>query len=121
WVNIDPDHISRLALFGANLFNDRTRGATNVRCSNCHEQAELTDASSSRVTQLGAVRNRDGNIIDRGFNNIGLRPTGDDLGAGARDAFGWLSQTRRMFPDAIPADFGGPVTKGFGTEGAFKI
>jgi cytochrome c peroxidase len=124
WDNPDPDHISRLALFGAHLFNDRRRGATNVRCSNCHEQAELTDASARRVAELGAVRNRDGNIIDRGFNNIGLRPSADDLGVGAIDAFGPLSHTRRMFPGDFPPSFGvpvAPVTKGFGVEGAFKV
>ena len=121
WDNPSPDHISRQALFGAHLFNDRTRGATNIRCSNCHEQAELTDASARRIADLGAVRNRDGNVIDRGFNNIGLRPTAEDLGVGGRDAFGPLSHTRRAFPGAVPADFGGPVTKGFGVEGAFKI
>ena len=121
WDNTDPDHISRLALFGAHLFNDRTRSATNIRCSNCHEQAELTDASARRVAASGTIRNRDGNIIDRGFNNIGVRPTADDFGVGASDAFGPLSHTRRVFPRAFPADFGGPVTKGFGVEGAFKI
>jgi cytochrome c peroxidase len=121
WNNLNPDHISRLALFGAHLFNDRTRSATNIRCSNCHEQAELTDASARRVAALGTMRNRDGNIIDRGFNNIGVRPTADDLGAGASDAFGPLSHTRRVFPGAFPPDFGGPVTKGFGVDGAFKI
>lgn len=121
WNNHDPDHISRLALFGAHLFNDRARGATNIRCSNCHEQAELTDVSARRIAQFGAVRNRDGNIIDRGFNNIGVRPTEDDLGVGARDALGPLSQTRRDFPGDFPANFGGAVTKGFGVEGAFKI
>ena len=124
WDNTNPNHISQFALFGAHLFNDRTRGATNIRCSNCHEQAELTDASARRVNQLGGVRNRDGNIIDRGFNNIGIRPTADDLGVGARDVFGSLSLTRRMFPGAFPPEFGdpvAPVTKGFGIEGAFKI
>lgn len=49
WTNAQPDHISRLALFGAHLFNDRTRGPTNLRCSNGHEQAELTDASVRQV------------------------------------------------------------------------
>jgi cytochrome c peroxidase len=95
WTNTTPEHISRLALFGAHLFNDRTRGATNLRCSNCHEQNELTDASARRVAAAtnGPVRNRDGNIIDKGFNNIGVRPTGDDLGVGASDAFG-PSRTR---------------------------
>jgi len=126
WLNENPQHITRLALFGAMLFNDRTRGATNVRCSNCHEQAELTDASARRIGSplpLGPMRNRDGNIIDRGFNNIGIRPTGDDLGVGATDAFGPLSFTRRLFPGVPPATFdnGALVTKGFGVDGAFKI
>jgi cytochrome c peroxidase len=124
WINTNPDHISRLALFGAHLFNDRTRSPTNIRCSNCHEQAELTDASVRRISDAtnGPVRNRDGNIIDKGFNNIGIRPTDEDLGVGSRDDFGWLSQTRRLFPDSFPATFdGAAVTKGFGVDGAFKI
>ena len=124
WVNTNPDHISQLALFGAQLFNDRTKGPTNVRCSNCHEQAELTDASVRRVSTAanGPVRNRDGNIIDKGFNNIGVRPTSDDLGVGARDAFGELSFARQRFPGALPASFdGAAVTKGFGVHGAFKV
>ena len=124
WNNLNPDHISRLALFGAHLFNDRTRSATNIRCSNCHEQAELTDASVRRVQapNAGPVRNRDGNVIDKGFNNIGIRPTDDDLGVGATDTFGPLSFTRRMFPESPPASFQGAlVNKGFGVQGAFKI
>jgi cytochrome c peroxidase len=124
WSNAHPNHISRLALFGAHLFNDRTRGPTNIRCSNCHEQNELTDASVRRIAAAvnGPVRNRDGNVIDKGFNNIGVRPTDDDLGVGASDVFGPLSFTRWLFPGAPPAAFdGAAVTKGFGVEGAFKI
>ena len=124
WTNTDPGQISRGALFGAMLFNDRTRGPANVRCSNCHESNELTDASARRITTAanGPVRNRDGNIIDKGFNNIGVRPTSDDLGVGASDAFGPLSHTRRLFPEGAPANFdGAAVTKGFGVDGAFKI
>ncbi len=124
WTNTDPKPLSRIALFGAHLFNDRTRGPANVRCSNCHEQAELTDASVRRVAAAtnGPVRNRDGNVIDKGFNNLGLRPTTDDLGAGASDEFGPISASRRLFPDAAPATFdGSAVSKGFGVEGAFKI
>ncbi len=123
WTNESPNHISRLALFGAHLFNDRTRGPTNIRCSNCHESAEMTDASARRVAAAanGPVRNRDGNIIDKGFNNIGIRPTDNDLGAGGSDAFGPLSHARRLFPDTLPASFdGADVSKGFGVEGAFK-
>ena len=124
WTNTVPEHISRLALFGAHLFNDRTRGATNLRCSNCHEQTELTDASVRRVAAAtnGPVRNRDGNVIDKGFNNIGVRPAIDDLGVGASDAFGPLSLSKRLFPGALPATFdGAAITKGFGLDGAFKV
>lgn len=124
WTNVAPEHISRLALFGAALFNDRTKGPSNVRCSNCHEQNELTDASARRVAAAanGPVRNRDGNVIDKGFNNIGVRPTDNDLGAGASDAFGPLSFSRRLFPGAPPSIFdGAAVTKGFGVDGAFKV
>ncbi len=126
WTNENPSHISRFALFGAHLFNDRTRGPNNIRCSNCHESAELTDASVRRINLAtgGPVRNRDGNVIDKGFNNIGLRPTTDDLGVGASDEFGPLSRSKRLFPNGltIGAAFdGAAVTKGFGVEGAFKI
>ena len=106
WTNTNPAHVSRLALFGAHLFNDRTRGATNLRCSNCHEENELTDASVRRIaaaTANGPVRNRDGNVIDKGFNNIGVRLTADDLGAGATDNFGHISHTRRLFPGRTTA------------------
>ncbi|HWO20504.1 MAG TPA: cytochrome c peroxidase [Kofleriaceae bacterium] len=124
WTNTHPEHISRAALFGAMLFNDRTRGPTNIRCSNCHEGAELTDASVHRIEAAlnGPVRNRDGNLIDKGFNNVGVRPTSDDLGVGGSDDLGPLSLTRRQFPGAAPAFFdGAAVTKGFGLDGAFKI
>jgi cytochrome c peroxidase len=150
WVNVTPNHISRLALFGAHLFNDRTRGPQNIRCSNCHEQNELTDASVRRISAAanGPVRNRDGNIIDKGFNNIGVRPTDNDLGVGASDVFGQLSHASRRFPTGIsgainkacttatvatdcPPTFtcitnlcawdGTVLSKGFGLQGAFKI
>ena len=123
WTNTDPDNISRAALWGAMLFNDRSRGAANVRCSNCHESAELTDASVRRIQMAanGPIRNRDGNVIDKGFNNVGVRPTADDLGVGASDALGPLSFTLRQFTQ-VPSWFdGSAVTKGFGVEGAFKI
>jgi cytochrome c peroxidase len=121
WTNPAPEYISRAALFGAMLFNDRTRGPTNVRCSNCHEDAELTEASSRRIKLFGPLKNRDGNLIDRGYNNIGVRPTADDLGVGGSDARGPLSRTRRTFPGAPPAFYDGASVTAFGVEGAFKI
>src|SRR6476660_1300557 len=127
WTNETPNQISRLALFGAHLFNDRTRSpAGHIRCSNCHESHELTDASVRRVALApnGPVRNRDGNVIDKGFNNIGVRPTDNDLGVGATDAFGPLSLSRRLFPNGAPIGQtfdGAVVDKGFGVQGAFKV
>jgi cytochrome c peroxidase len=125
WINENPKHISRLALFGAHLFNDRTKGPTNVRCSNCHEENELTDASVRRIALAanGPVRNRDGNIIDKGFNNIGIRPMDNDLGVGASDTFGPLSFARRRFPDrpSLPTTFDNAAVRGFGVQGAFKV
>jgi cytochrome c peroxidase len=127
WTNTNPNHISRLALFGAHLFNDRTRTTPgHLRCSNCHEENELTDASVRRIAAAvnGPVRNRDGNIIDKGFNNIGVRPTDNDLGVGATDVFGPLSFARRLFPGIAPIGQtfdGAVVSKGFGVQGAFKV
>jgi cytochrome c peroxidase len=123
WTNAKPEHISRLALFGAHLFNDRTHGPNNVRCSTCHEQAELTSASVTRITSANEpVANRDGNIVDVGFANIGVRPTREDIGVGGADALGALSFSRRLLPGAPPAKLDdAPVTRGFGVEGAFKV
>ena len=124
YVNVSPAHISRETLFGAHLFNDRTRGPTNIRCSNCHELAELTDASVRRIAAAanGTVRNRDGNVIDKGFNNIGVRPTYEDLGVGANDEHGAISHAKTLFAGGLPDTFdGAAVSKGFGVEGAFKI
>jgi cytochrome c peroxidase len=124
WVNTNPEFISRTALFGAMLFDQRTRADNNVRCSNCHEEAELTDASARRVSIAanGAVRNREGNIMDKGFSNLGLRPTSDDLGVGASDGFGPLSRSLVQFPGALPATFdGAAVTIGLAVDGAFKV
>ena len=115
WTNTKPTHISRFALF--------TRGPQNLRCSNCHEQNELTDNSVRRVAAAvnGPVRNRDGNIIDKGFNNIGIRPTDNDLGWGERCVWTACVLTPTL-PGAFPTTFdGAAVTKGFGVKGAFKI
>jgi cytochrome c peroxidase len=46
-------------------------------CTTCHAGAEMTDASVNFFAKNGPI-NRDGG--DQGFHNIGVRPTGEDLG-----------------------------------------
>lgn len=68
---------------------------SGARCINCHAGPEFTDASVASIAAKGLTRNRDGQDIDRGYNNIGVRPTLEDLGAGGKDPFDkWLSATR---------------------------
>jgi cytochrome c peroxidase len=72
----------------------KIRGA---RCINCHTGAEFTDASVMSIAKSTVTRSRDltdGTTVvqkqdlDRGFNNIGVRPTSEDLGVGGVDRFG---------------------------------
>ncbi len=108
-------------LTGLALFSDTVR----VRCINCHGGAELTDASVAKVTAL-RLRRREGNILDRGFNNIGVRPTFEDLGVGGVDNVTQkpLSEARlaaqgQFFDPALSPPVGpGDIV---GADGAFKV
>jgi cytochrome c peroxidase len=79
----DANAVSEAAVRGVDLFRSQARG----RCINCHEGAELTGASVTRVT-ASPIRIREEQALDRGFNNIGVRPTSDDVGIGGTDPFG---------------------------------
>jgi cytochrome c peroxidase len=104
----DPTAISALAVEGVDVFRSQTRG----RCINCHEGAELTGASVRRVRE-SPTRIREGQALDRGFNNIGVLPTLEDLGVGGRDAVGLpLSTVRRLVP---------PPAEPLAVDGAFKV
>jgi cytochrome c peroxidase len=117
----DPSAFTDQEMHGLQLFADTVR----VRCINCHGGAELTDASVAKVTAL-RLRRREGNIIDRGFNNIGVRPTFEDLGLGIGDAITQrpLSEARlaaqglffdpTLSPPVGPSDI-------VGIDGAFKV
>jgi cytochrome c peroxidase len=72
--------------------NGNLRPGTNegARCINCHAGPAFTDASIMTIAnpdpESGTVRRkREGQEIDRGFNNIGVRPTLEDLGVGGMD------------------------------------
>lgn len=104
----DPNAISPQAQLGVDLFRSQTRG----RCINCHEGAELTGASVRRVGE-SPIRIRDGQAMDRGFNNIGVLATIQDLGLGAKDELGnWLSTVKRL---SLPPSE--PIV----VDGAFKV
>ena len=96
------------------------------RCLNCHGGSELTFASVSRINEQGLTRNRKGDLIDEGFNNIGVRPTLDDLGVGGNDPFGnalgYARQTQLGFYDNpnIPG-IEEEMAADLGNDGAFKI
>lgn len=100
--------LSPLAQFGLDLFRSQLRG----QCITCHEGAELTGASVRQV-RASPTRIRDGQAMDRGFNNIGVQPTLQDLGLGARDDFGnWFSTVKRLSP---------PPREPIVVDGAFKV
>lgn len=104
----DPRAIDALAIAGVDVFRSQTRG----RCINCHEGAELTGASVRRVRE-SPTRIRDGQALDRGFNNIGVRPTVEDLGVGGRNALGHpLSTVRALVP---------PTSQPIAVDGAMKV
>ncbi|MBW4610707.1 MAG: cytochrome C peroxidase [Hassallia sp. WJT32-NPBG1] len=81
---------------GLNLFTDVTRAG----CIACHSGAEFTSASVSSVKQQGRIAsfnvpNGPTIFFDRGFFNLGVRPSKEDLGVGDNDPFGnSLSETR---------------------------
>jgi cytochrome c peroxidase len=107
--------ISDEALHGLTLFSDTVR----VRCINCHGGAEMTFASVSKISK-NRIRRREGNILDFGYNNIGLRPTNEDLALGGVDPWGKpLSETRMgvFDPSLSPPVSASDV---IGVDGAFK-
>jgi cytochrome c peroxidase len=88
--------LSAQEIRGMNLFNGK------AQCIACHGGPELTNAAT-RLRRTPAERIErmlmgDGQaaIYDNGFYNIGVRPTSEDLGVGAKDPWGHpLSFTRQ--------------------------
>ena len=104
----NPSAINLQAQFGVDLFRSQTRGT----CINCHEGAELTGASVRQV-RASPTRIRDGQAADRGFNNIAVLETIQDLSLGAKDELGnWLSTVKRLNP---------PPPEPIVVDGAFKV
>jgi cytochrome c peroxidase len=95
------------------------------RCVNCHGGAEFTNAGVS-ATESRPVFRRSGNLLDTGFNNIGVRPTREDLGLGAEDPWGVpLAFARQLKQKLVPVPAMTPpyseATDGLvAVDGAFK-
>ena len=76
----------------------------------CHQGAELSSATFSATKTAGLITRMqmgDGGtaVYDRGFYNIGVRPTGDDVGVGGTDAFGnplSVSRREQLNPGSVP-------------------
>jgi cytochrome c peroxidase len=100
-------------------------------CINCHVGAEFTTASvnhvqDERIDHL-TVGSGGEAVYDNGFNNIGVRPTLEDLGVGGKDPFGHpLSESRlaqqglfESLLNATPNDTVGADER-IAADGAFK-
>lgn len=105
-------------------------------CTQCHNGPLLSNATKTAQQGVADVlRNMqmaDGNVAlyDTGFYNIGVRPTGEDIGLGGTDAFGNpLSFSReyvaelqgQQVPDSFAPPTGGNVTGRVAVDGAFKV
>lgn len=81
-------------------------------CASCHAGPELTGASVANVQNNFIERMRMGDrgiaVYDNGFYNIGVRQTGEDIGVGGTDPFGYPLSFTALFqtfsyPFNIPA------------------
>jgi cytochrome c peroxidase len=87
-------------------------------CVNCHKGAEFTGASTRMV--LGSVvdgiggdgpiehmlmGDREEAIYDNGFYNIGVVPSGNDVGVGGTDPFGYPLSFAREFKMSVAGKF----------------
>lgn len=105
----DLSALSPNQIAGLNVFMGK------AKCIECHNGPLFSNAakpSAGDGTQVEHMATRyaaDGPAIyDRGFYNIGVRPTDHDLGVGGRDPFGnplsFSSQYRRMLEGGSPLD-----------------
>lgn len=97
YMNGNATAISAAAIRGKDLFNGKGN------CAQCHSGPLLTQAATTSTAQrpkpaVESMLMRDGYpaLNDAGFYNTGVRPTSEDLGAGALDVYGFdLSFTRQ--------------------------
>lgn len=152
YLDGDVNALNAQEKYGFELFGNNTQtglAAGPARCANCHGGPETSDASIFKVSQaintssfggtgVGAIRRRQTNVVDLGFNNIGVTPTLEDLGVGGTDLNGnalsvarqavldGANSTVRIQDPAFPNDPTKtiPFVKSsdvLGADGAFKV
>jgi cytochrome c peroxidase len=104
-------------------------GTFQSKCQSCHAGAELSNATFSATKTAGLITRMNmaqgSAVYDRGFYNIGVRPTGDDGGVAGNDAFGnplSISRREQLHPGSVPGA-GVNVAAGerLAISGAFKV
>ena len=80
YLDGDPDALTAEQLAGFDIFLDRGR------CAQCHTGPELTEAAL-RGIELMFMASPGRAFYDRGFINIGVRPTAEDIGQGGTAPF----------------------------------
>ena len=101
-------------------------GTFQSKCASCHSGAELTNATFSATQTAGLITRMNmangSAVYDRGFYNIGVRPTTDDGGVGG-SIIGPLSLSAReqLNPGSVPgAGITVSATERIAVNGAFK-
>jgi cytochrome c peroxidase len=104
-------------------------GTFQSKCASCHSGAEFSSATFSATKTAGLITRMNmaqgSAVYDRGFYNIGVRPTGDDGGVAGNDAFGnplSISRREQLHPGSVPGA-GVSVAAGerIAVAGAFKV
>lgn len=103
FIEGDKTQLNAEEQVGLALFTDKGK------CARCHGGAELTNASVRNVNTEHLERMIMGDdgvaVYDNGFYNIGVRPTGEDVGVGGKDPFGRpLSETALCQQDLTQND-----------------
>lgn len=87
--------------------------ATKGKCLDCHNGPQLTNAGTPLINNLEFIErmglaNGVAALYDGGFYNLGVRPTGEDIGLGALDPWGkplsFTRQYKQQLAGVRPAD-----------------
>src|SRR5437870_4234434 len=125
----------RFAEGDGKALTDAQKGGLSIffgkgHCNECHSGAEFTAESVGHLAQSGLIKRMQmGNgqlaVYDVGFYNIGVRPTADALGVGAKNTLGLPMSLTRLAPPGASVGTSltpplAPTERG-AVDGAFKV